>query len=46
MEARLGADRDRARGLRRLDEASRWVERVGLPKLRPRIEDLQRQLAA
>ena len=45
MEARLGAAGDRAHGLRRLDEADAWVDRIGLPKLRRRIDDLRRQLS-
>ena len=45
MEIRLGPNRDRANGLRRLDEARRWVDRVGLTNLLPRIDDLTAQLA-
>jgi hypothetical protein len=44
MEIRRGPSRDRANGLRRLDEARRWVDRIGLPDLLPRIEDLQARL--
>jgi hypothetical protein len=45
MEIRRGPNGDRGNGLRRLDEARRWVDRIGLPKLLPRIDDLQTQLA-
>ena len=45
MEIRLGHSGDRGNGLRRLAEARRWVETIGLPKLLPRIDDLTAQLA-
>jgi tetratricopeptide (TPR) repeat protein len=45
MELRCGAMGDRANGLRRLDEARRWVDQIGLPNLLPRIDDLQARLA-
>jgi hypothetical protein len=44
MEIRRGRSRDRANGRRRLDEARRWVDQIGLPNLVPRIDDLQDQL--
>jgi hypothetical protein len=37
MEIRLGRDADRANGLRQLDEARRWIDRIGLPRLLPRV---------
>jgi hypothetical protein len=45
MEIRRGRTGDRANGVRRLSEARRWVDRIGLPRLVPRIDDLQDQLA-
>jgi class 3 adenylate cyclase len=44
MEVRRGRTGDRANGLRRLDEARRWVDQIGLPNLLPRIDDLQARL--
>jgi hypothetical protein len=44
MEIRRAPDRDRANGLRCLGEARRWVDRIGLPNLVPRIDDLQARL--
>jgi class 3 adenylate cyclase len=44
MEVRRGRRRDRQLARRRLDEARRWVDRIGLPNLLPRIEDLHSQL--
>jgi hypothetical protein len=44
MEIRRGPSRDRHRALRRLDEARRWVDRIGLPNRLPRIDDLRDQL--
>jgi hypothetical protein len=44
MEIRRGPSRDRANGLRRLDEARRWVDHIGLPGLLPRIDNLEAQL--
>jgi hypothetical protein len=44
MEIRLGADGDRRNGLRRLDEARRWTDTIGLPAFAPRIDDLNEQL--
>jgi hypothetical protein len=38
--ARLGLGGDRVNGRRQLDEARRWVETIGLPRLLPRIEDI------
>ena len=46
MEARLGGAGDRANGQRRLDDARAWVERIGLPKLMPRIDDVAAQLSS
>jgi hypothetical protein len=45
MEIRRRPDRDRRHRLKRLDEARHWVDRIGLPDLLPRIDDLPRQLA-
>jgi hypothetical protein len=45
MEIRRGRTGDRANGPRRLEEARRWGERIGLPNLVPRIDDLHDQLA-
>ena len=45
MEARLGSAGDRANGRRRLDNAHEWVERIGLPKLLPRIHGVAAQLS-
>jgi hypothetical protein len=44
MEIRRGPNRDRRHALECLDEARRWVDRIGLPNLVPRIEDLHGQL--
>jgi hypothetical protein len=44
MEIRRGPDSGRTNGLRRLDEAGRWVDRIGMPNLRPRIEELTDEL--
>jgi hypothetical protein len=44
MEVRRGRTGDRANGLRRIDEARRWVDQIGLPNLLPRIDDLQARL--
>jgi hypothetical protein len=44
MEVRRGPGRDRKLALRRLDEARRWVDRIGLPNHLPRIDDLRNQL--
>ena len=44
MEARLGSKGDTANGLRRLGEARHWVDRIGLPKLLPRIDGIEAQL--
>ena len=46
MEARLGADGDRVNGLRRLDEAQAWAQRIGLPSLGARLDDLAARLRA
>ena len=46
MEARLGADGDRVNGLRRLDEARAWAQRIGLPSLGARLDDLAARLRA
>jgi hypothetical protein len=45
MEIRRGPNRDRGNARRRLDEARRWVDRIGLPNLLPRIDDLEARLA-
>jgi hypothetical protein len=45
MELRLGPAGDRANGLRRLDEARRWADRIGLPAHLPRIDALAAQLS-
>ncbi len=45
MEARLGSAGDRANGRRRLDQAREWVERIGLPKLLPRIDGVAAKLS-
>ena len=45
MEARLGSAGDLANGRRRLDEARKWVERIGLPKLLPRIDGVAAKLS-
>jgi ATP/maltotriose-dependent transcriptional regulator MalT len=44
MEIRLGTAGDRRNGLRRLDEARRWTDTIGLPAFAPRIDDLAEQL--
>jgi hypothetical protein len=44
MEIRLGRDGDRANGLRQLDEARRWIDRIGLPRLLPRVERLTEEV--
>jgi hypothetical protein len=44
MEIRRGPDGDRRHGLKRLDEARHGVDRIGLPNLLPRIEELQDKL--
>ena len=46
MEARLGRPGERANARRRLDQAREWVDRIGLPKLLPRIDDVAAQLSA
>jgi class 3 adenylate cyclase len=40
MEIRLGPRGDRVNGLRQLDEARRWIDRIGLPLLLPRVDRL------
>lgn len=45
MEARLGRAGDRANARRRLDHAREWVERIGLPKLLPRIDGVAAKLS-
>jgi hypothetical protein len=44
MEIRRGRARDRHYALRRLDEAKRWIDHIGVPNLLPRVDDLRRQL--
>jgi hypothetical protein len=44
MEIRRGPSRDRQLALRRLDEARRWVDQIGLPNHVTRIDDLRIQL--
>lgn len=44
LEIRLGNAGDRRHGLRRLDEARRWTDRIGLPAFAPRIDHLTEQL--
>ena len=46
MEVRRGAGRDRDLALRRLDEAMRWVDHIGLPNHVPHINELRDQLTA
>ena len=46
MELRRGPSRDRDLALRRLDEATRWVDHIGLPNHVPRIDDLRSQLSS
>ena len=45
MEVRLGPAGDRTNGLRRIDQAREWIERIGLPNLLPRIDALSAQLS-
>jgi len=46
MEIRRGPSRDRRHALECLDEARQWVDRIGLPNLVPRIDDLHDQLVS
>ena len=46
VEIRLGADADPANGPARLTAAQHWCERIGLPRLLPRIERLTAQLSS
>jgi hypothetical protein len=46
MEIRRGPNRDRRHALECLNEARRWVDRIGVPNLVPRIDDLHGQLVS
>ena len=45
MAIRLGPAGERTNGLRRIDQAREWIDRVGLPNLLPRIDALSDQLS-